>query len=89
MGTKQIRSSAPDLIIESSLCFKRCKNGFYKKVKKTFAKNIHTGKRTAQDVIESDEYYDLVTGDDYDYETTIQDIDGRDILLRFKLTEIE
>ncbi|MAG27648.1 hypothetical protein CMI47_19125 [Candidatus Pacearchaeota archaeon] len=89
MGTKQINSLVPDLISENILHFEKRENGLYKKIEKIIVKDRRTGKRTVKDEIESDEYYKLVSCDDYDYEIIIQDHEGNDLSTRFKSVEIQ
>lgn len=90
MSRKQIKSVIPEIISEKSVFFTRNKDKTYKKITKTFKKNLRSGKRVLDEESESEESYSLVSqSDDYDETYTLQGHDGNDLTLFFKKIENE
>ena len=91
MGRKQIKSVIPEIISEKSVFFKRCKkSGKYKKITMTYKKNLRDGKRILDEKSESEQWYRLVSKQDqYDDTYKLQNHDGSDLTLYFKLCEVD
>ncbi len=87
MRTKQIRPIEPEIYRESSHTFIKEENGFYKKTSWESIRDGKTGKETKLEETIVEEFYEITAEDEHDYTMSIQDVDGGEILLKFKKVE--
>ena len=85
MGAKQLRSVIPELITERSCFFIREEDGTYSRIEKYHTRDTRTNALVEESENQSHLRYTLVSGEEYDEIMIIQDHDGNNMTLKFKL----
>ena len=89
MAGSRIRAAIPHHVEEKALGFDKVEDGLFRLIKQVVVKDTVTLSKISTQKQLSEELYEIVESDDFDYNLYYEDLDGTKKELRFKKVKLE